>query len=44
MAADMPGVGLEMGGRLWDPMGFATFWLTSLSIHQLCSGLILTSF
>ena len=25
LAETMPGVGLETGGRLWDPMGFATF-------------------
>ena len=36
MAADMPGVGLEMGGRLWDPMGFATFSDESLIWFRAC--------
>ena len=36
MAATMAGVGLETGGRVWDPMGFATFSDESLTWFRAC--------
>jgi len=36
LAKTMPGVGLETGGRLWDPMGFATFSDESLIWFRAC--------
>mmetsp|Transcript_24383 Transcript_24383/g.75172 ORF Transcript_24383/g.75172 Transcript_24383/m.75172 type:complete len:217 (+) Transcript_24383:76-726(+) len=36
LAETMPGVGLETGGRLWDPMGFATFSDESLIWFRAC--------
>ena len=36
MAADMPGIGLEFGGKIFDPMGFATFSDESLIWFRAC--------
>ena len=36
MAAEMPGIGLEFGGKIFDPMGFATFSDESLIWFRAC--------
>mmetsp|Transcript_13092 Transcript_13092/g.38995 ORF Transcript_13092/g.38995 Transcript_13092/m.38995 type:complete len:215 (-) Transcript_13092:53-697(-) len=36
MAKTMPGAGLETGGQIWDPVGFATFSEQSLIWFRAC--------